>query len=92
MLDDPKSQALVDNFAGQWLQLRNVDLLAPSSTDFPDFDDALRDAMRRETELLFDHILRNDRSILELLNADYTFLNERLAQTLWDRGHPGTRV
>ncbi|MBC8001560.1 MAG: DUF1592 domain-containing protein [Opitutaceae bacterium] len=80
MLRDPKSQALVENFAGQWLQLRNLKLVAPDKKEFPDFDDALRLAMERETELLFDHIMRDDRSIMEFLDADYTFVNQRLAR------------
>ena len=80
MLADARAQALVSNFAGQWLQLRNVSSVAPNSDAFPDFDDNLRQSFRRETELLFDTILREDRSVLELLTADYTFLNERLAR------------
>src|SRR5262245_24160227 len=80
MLADPKSEALVANFAGQWLQLRNVKSVLPNSDEFPDFDDSLRQSMFRETELLFDSIMREDRSVIELLTADYTFLNERLAR------------
>lgn len=80
MLADEKAEALTTNFADQWLYLRNLDSLTPDLRLFPDFDDNLRQAMRRETELLFDHVLRQDRSVLELLSADYTFLNERLAQ------------
>ena len=80
MLRDPKSRALAENFAGQWLQLRNLDLAAPDHAVFPQFDEALRAAMRRETELLFEHIQREDRSVLEFLTADYTFANERLAR------------
>jgi len=80
LLRDPRSQALVENFAGQWLQLRNLELAAPDRATFPQFDDALRTAMRRETELLFTHILREDRSVLEFLTADYTFANARLAR------------
>ncbi len=80
MLRDTRSQALVDNFAGQWLHLRNLDSLTPDRRLFPDFDDNLRQSFRRETELLFQGILREDRSVLELLSADYTFLNERLAK------------
>ena len=79
MLADPRSDALVQNFAGQWLFLRNVPLTGPTPSDFPDFDDTLRQAFRRETELFFESILREDRSALDLLRADYTFLNERLA-------------
>ena len=80
MLADPRSQALVENFAGQWLQLRNLRSAVPDSREFPNFDDQLRQAFRRETELLFDSIVREDRSVLELLTADYTFVNERLAR------------
>ena len=80
MLRDSRSQALVDSFAGQWLYLRNVDSVVPDRRLFADFDDNLRKAFRRETELLFETILREDRSIVELLGADYTFLNERLAK------------
>lgn len=80
MLADRRAHALVSNFAGQWLYLRNVPSTRPDTQLFPDFDDNLRQAMRRETELLFDHIVRNDRGILELLTARYTFVNERLAR------------
>ena len=80
MLGDPKSNALVSNFAGQWLQLRNVRNVQPNSDQFPDFDDNLRQAFQRETELFFESILTEDRSVLDLLTADYTFLNERLAR------------
>jgi mono/diheme cytochrome c family protein len=80
MLADPKSGALVANFAGQWLQLRNVRAVQPNSNLFPDFDDNLRRSMRRETELLFESIIREDRSVLDLLRADYTHLDERLAR------------
>jgi mono/diheme cytochrome c family protein len=80
MLADPRSQALVENFAGQWLQLRNLRSAVPDSREFPNFDDQLRQAFRRETELLFDSVVHEDRSVLELLTADYTFVNERLAK------------
>ena len=80
MLADPRSSALVENFAGQWLFLRNLQSARPDVEEFPDFDDNLRQAMRRETELLFEHIMREDRSVAELLTADYTFVNERLAK------------
>ena len=80
MLADPRSQALVDNFAGQWLYLRNLPAQIPNSNEFPDFDDNLRQAFRRETELFFDSIVREDRSVVDLLTADYTFVNERLAR------------
>ncbi|MFM7072725.1 MAG: DUF1592 domain-containing protein [Planctomycetota bacterium] len=80
MIRDPKSQSLVENFAGQWLQLRNLDTFSPDKAQFPDYDDALRQAMRRETEMFFAHIVREDRGVLEFLDADYTFANERLAK------------
>jgi hypothetical protein len=80
MLADPKAQALVDNFAGQWLQLRNLRNVQPNTDLFPDFDDNLRQSFRRETELLFESIVQEDRSVLDLLTADYTFVNERLAR------------
>lgn len=80
MLDDPKSQALVDNFAGQWLYLRNLQISKPDPDAFPEFDDSLRQAFRTETSLFFQNILREDHSVLELLDANYTFLNQRLAQ------------
>lgn len=80
MLRDPRADALVENFASQWLYLRNLKTLTPDSRAFPDFDHNLRVAFREETELFFDSIVREDRSILELVSADYTFLNERLAK------------
>ncbi len=80
MLSDPRSEALTTNFAGQWLQLRNVPNVQPNSDEFPDFDENLRRAFRRETELFFDSIVKEDHSILDLLTADYTFVNERLAR------------
>ena len=80
MLDDPRSRALTANFAGQWLFLRNLRTVAPNAVLFPTFDDNLREAFRRETELFFDSQVRADRSVLELLAADYTFLNDRLAR------------
>lgn len=80
MLADPKAAALVDNFAGQWLQLRDLQRLTPDPEMFSSFDEPLRAAMRKETELLFSNIIAEDRSVLELLNADYTYVNERLAQ------------
>jgi mono/diheme cytochrome c family protein len=80
LLRDERSSALVSNFAGQWLQLRNVRSVLPNSDGFPDFDDNLRQAFRRETELLFESIIREDRNVVDLLRADYTFVNERLAR------------
>ena len=80
MLADPRSDALVTNFAGQWLTLRNAAAVQPDEDAFPDFGEGLRQAFRRETELLFTSVLREERSTLDLLAADYTFVNERLAQ------------
>ncbi len=80
MLLDERSRALTDNFIGQWLQLRNLDSVRPSQVLFADFDDGLREAFRRETELFFESIVREDRSVLELLQSDYTFVNDRLAK------------
>jgi hypothetical protein len=80
MLRDAKLRALVDNFAGQWLQLRNLAAMAPDSQTFTNFDETLRDSMRRETELFVENLIREDRSVLEFLTADYTFVNVRLAR------------
>ena len=80
MLKDKKAEALAANFAGQWLNLRGLQAQSPLPMLYPDFDDPLRQAMRREVELLFDNIVREDRPITELLTADYTFVNERLAK------------
>ncbi len=80
MLKHPKAEALAANFAGQWLNLRGLDATSPLPNIYPDFDDPLRQAMRREMELLFDSIVREDRAVTELLTADYTFVNERLAK------------
>ncbi len=80
MLADPRAESLVSNFAGQWLQLRNLRNVQPNTDDFPDFDDNLRQSFRRETELLFKSIVSEDRSVLDLMTADYTFVNERLAR------------
>jgi mono/diheme cytochrome c family protein len=80
MLADPRAAALVRNFAGQWLQLRNLANVTPNSDYFPDFDDNLRQAFQQETELLFASIIREDRGVLDLIDADYTFVNERLAK------------
>jgi hypothetical protein len=80
MLADPRSDALVTSFAAQWLHLRNLSASHPDPRLFPDFDDNLRQAFRRESELFFDSIKRDDRSVLDLLRADYTFVNERLAK------------
>ena len=80
MLADPRSEALVTNFAEQWLFLRDIELKEPDTGYFPEFDENLRRAFRRETELFIDSILRDDRSVLELLTASHTFVNERLAK------------
>jgi hypothetical protein len=80
MLADPRATAFVTSFAGQWLFLRNLPATLPVQSVFPDFDDTLRQAFRTETELFFESIVREDRSALDLLRADYTFLNERLAR------------
>jgi hypothetical protein len=80
MLADPKAEALADNFAEQWLFLRNLKTASPNLVEYPDFDDNLRQAMLQETKLFFESIQHEDRSVLDLLNADYTFVNERLAK------------
>ncbi len=80
MLADQRSEAMVNNFAEQWLYLRNLASVSPDARMFPDFDDNLRQAFRRETELFFESIMREDRSVLDLLQANYTFVNERLAK------------
>ena len=80
MLKNPKSRALVENFASQWLNLRILDGVSPDPKKYPQFNDKLRADMRRETELLFDAVMREDRNILDFLDADFTFLNERLAE------------
>ena len=80
MLRDPRSDALIDNFFGQWLLLRNIGTVAPDPDAFLDFDENLREAMERETALFVESQVRDDRSLLDLLRADYTFMNERLAR------------
>ena len=80
MLAHPRSESLVKNFAQQWLYLRNLTTTAPAQTEFPDWDDELRQGFARETELLFETIMREDLNVLEMLSADFTFLNERLAR------------
>jgi hypothetical protein len=80
MLADPRSSSLVENFAAQWLHLRNLESFTPDLRLFPDFDDNLREAFRRETELHFEALLREDRTVLDLIKTDHTFLNERLAK------------
>ncbi len=80
MLADSRSSALTANFAGQWLRLQNLKAVSPDLFEYPDFDRTLADSMRRETELLFESIVREDRNVADLLTADYTFVNERLAK------------
>jgi hypothetical protein len=80
MLADRRSEALSTRFAGQWLRLQDLDKIFPDVRTYPDFDGQLKAAMRRETELFFQHIVRTDRSVLDLFSADYTFVNERLAR------------
>jgi Protein of unknown function (DUF1592)/Protein of unknown function (DUF1588)/Protein of unknown function (DUF1585) len=80
MLADPRADAFVSNFAGQWLHLRNLKTIAPNHDEFPDFDDTLREAFQREAELFFASIMREDHNVLDLLTANYTFVNERLAK------------
>jgi hypothetical protein len=80
MIADPRADAFVTNFAGQWLYLRNLEAVVPVQSIFPNFDDTLREGLRRETELFFASIVREDHNVLDLLNADYTFVNDRVAQ------------
>ena len=91
MLADPRAANLAENFAGQWLHLRSLESFSPNARLFPDFDDNLRQAFRKETELFVESILREDRSALDLIRADYTFLNERLAKHYGIPGVYGTR-
>jgi hypothetical protein len=88
MLQDPKSDALIDNFVGQWLLLRNIDAVNPEWTRFL-FDDLLRMSMKRETELFLSDIIRKDRSLMRIIDAKYTFLNDRLARFYGIRGVSG---
>ncbi|MGA0203483.1 MAG: DUF1592 domain-containing protein [Pseudohongiellaceae bacterium] len=91
MLADPKAAAFIDNFGGQWLYLRNLDGIYPDPAEFPEFDENLREAFKRETQLFIDHQIRNDNSLRELLSADYTFVNERLARHYGIPGIYGNR-
>ena len=91
MLGDSRANSLVSDFAGQWLLLRNLSSFQPDPEAFPYFDDNLREAFRRETELFVDSLVREDRSVTDLLDADYTFLNERLAQHYGVEGVYGSR-
>ena len=90
MIADPRSNTLVSNFAGQWLYLRNIEAVLPDPTAFPDFDENLRAALAKETAMFLESVLREDRSLLDLLRADYTFLNERLARHYGIPGIHGT--
>jgi hypothetical protein len=91
MLVDERSDSLMKEFTGQWLQLRNLDKVTPDLLMFPDFDDNVRQAFRKETELFFTSIVRENRSTLDLLDADYTFVNERLARHYGIKGVYGSR-
>lgn len=89
LLADPKSRSLVDDFAGQWLQFRNLDQVSPDNGTFPRFSERLRKAMRTETEMFVESIIREDRNVLDLLDANYTFVNERLARHYGIQGVEG---
>jgi hypothetical protein len=91
MLDDPRSQAFVSNFGGQWLHLRNLDTITPDPDLFPGFDESLKQSFRRETELFFESVLRENRGVFDLLDANYTFLNQRLAEHYGVRGVYGSQ-
>jgi len=91
LLDDRRSLNLATNFAGQWLRLRNIDAVSPNANLFRDFDDNLRQALRQETEMFFDSVVREDRSVLTFIRSDYTFLNERLAKHYGIPGVYGSR-
>jgi hypothetical protein len=90
MMADPRSQSLVRNFTGQWLFLRNIAGIQPDTSAFPNFDENLRDALRKETELVLESTLREDRSVADLLNTDYTFVNQRLAEHYGIKGVYGS--
>ena len=92
MLADRRSSNLATNFAGQWLRLRNLEAVVPDARQFPDFDDNLRQAFRQETELFVDSVIGEDRSVLDLISTDYTFLNERLARHYGIPGVYGSRL
>lgn len=91
LLTDPRADAFVGNFGGQWLHLRNLETAKPDPDVFPNFDESLRQAFRRETELFFESVLRENRTVFELLDADYTFLNQRLAEHYGIRGVYGSQ-
>jgi len=90
LLADAKSQSFVENFVGQWLEIRRLESVQPDRDKFPDFDDYLRRSMAKETELFFTHVVKEDRSILDLIDGEYTFLNERLARHYGIPGVTGT--
>src|SRR5262249_32151531 len=90
MLADRRSQQLVKNFAGQWLFLRNIERISPDTGSFPTFDENLRQALAKETELLVESTLREDRSVVDLLSTSYTFLNQRLAEHYGIKGIYGS--
>ena len=90
MLTDPKAHALVENFAGQWLEIRRLESVQPDRERYPDFDDYLRASLSKETELFFEYVMKNDRSLLDFIDGQYTFLNERLARHYGIRGITGT--
>ena len=90
MLADPKAQALTDNFAGQWLYLRNLEQQRPDITEFPDFDTRLRSAMATETKMFFAYVMGANRPVTDFIRADYTFLNQRLARHYGIAGVSGT--
>lgn len=92
MLADPKAKALTDNFAGQWLYLRNLEAHRPDINVFPDFDVRLREAMLQETEMFFEHVLTSNKSVMDFISSDYTFLNERLANHYDIDGVTGTAM
>jgi mono/diheme cytochrome c family protein len=91
MLQDPKAEALIDNFAGQWLELRNLDSIHPDPVQFPDFDNQLRQAMYTETHMFFASVVHDDHSILDFIDAKYSFLNERLAKFYGISGVEGSQ-
>ena len=90
MMADPKAQALIENFAGQWLETRRLESVQPDRERYPDFDDYLRASIVKETQLFFQHVMRDDRSVLDFIDGPYTFLNERLAKHYGIRGVTGT--
>jgi hypothetical protein len=90
MLSERRSRALAENFAGEWLEIRRLESVQPDRDRYPDFDDYLRQSMRRETELFFQNMIQEDRGILDLIDGQYTFVNERLARHYGIRGVTGT--